>query len=205
MPTRNFGWELPPLGAGSWFESFFWGFPHSVEAALHPIAEIPQTRLATVLSAFAGNSLRLSWLAFATTYTTISCAPYGQFVGSFSITRSGRAAYFRFGCDFVGPDHSAVAAGQFADAGHFFRGIVMPGSVEVGGSSWVMKAVGVEGVPHDGGQRSVSFTALVPNLAAGDYSVRWQVLAQLNNATDSAFAFWPGHDAWATVAEVVAG
>lgn len=208
MGTTNFHFELPVFGAGSWHDQFFVGLPHSIETVLADVAGTAGGRTATVLSAFVGNSVRLSWLPFATpAFTTLSAAPIGAFVGSFQIVASGRAAYTRFAFDFYGPAHGQQIGGNFTDAAYLWRGIIMPGSIEVGGSRWVAKFIGTEGVDHDDGHRRVDVSAL-NSLGPGAYSIRFQVFAQLNSIAtapaggNSAFILWPGHRALATVAEV---
>jgi hypothetical protein len=196
-PTYNF--ELPEFGAGSWYEKFFVGLPHSIEVAVGSIAAgVSNLRCTPVLSAYVGTSLCIA----SSAWVTLSAAPFGSFVGAFQIAKPGRHAYLRGSINFWGPTYTHFASNS-EEGAYFFRAVVNPGSIAValGGPYAFWDSIRVT---QDDGHRQAAFAGIT-SLGPGAYTLTLQHRHALATPQDSGFYMWPGMHALLHGWEVVRG
>jgi hypothetical protein len=164
--TSQFSWSIPDRGISSWYEPFV-SLIQEIDLSVSSVQRANAVPFMTlVLSAYPTDVLIHSG-AEPSSFSVISCAPVGAFVGSFTMRNTPRWAWFDVR-GVLGNSVSQVLPPQSpVRAALQMRVVVNPGSVDLGGadSSWILQQMGEAEPVHFVGATS---------LAAGPHSAELQ-------------------------------
>ena len=96
MPTSHYGWTLPTEGQDPWYSTMDTLF-NAIDTSVHSVQTGMVTHMTMVISAYPNPALFIPNVAnvgAGGTWLVLSAAPYGRFVGSFSLVTSGAQAAF---------------------------------------------------------------------------------------------------------------
>ena len=153
-PTQYYSWSYPTQNQDPWFTTFD-TFASAIDAAVHSVdvrassleAESPG-RMTLVLSHFANNNAMGISSATATIgspilWTILSSAPTGRLSGAFTVVASGAQVLTSLTGYIYSEATGAITANTIL---HFFRVIVNPGSLVIGGNSAFVAVHNIVGV-----------------------------------------------------------
>ena len=147
-PTARWNWSFPTEGQDPWytpFDTFATAIDltvYSTTAALSLSANsyyqqpLPP-RYTAVISTYMADFLSFQGTTNAEpAWFILSAAPYGAFVGSFSVANSGGMALLGLTGELVALKSSYIANNSPADNVVTFRACIQPGSITNPGSAW---------------------------------------------------------------------
>lgn len=174
-PTATFSWQYPSENQDPWFsqfDTFASAIDLQVASAQTRVTSLEQAmlpRITQVLSVYpSGTGPTIQGSTTPTAWTIMSAAPYGRFVGSFSVLNSGVVVAFTWY-----PSMFFGGAGAFmaAAAKVQWRGVVLPGSITVpnsdGSQGWNWPAT------TNGNHLPQAFFG-VTSLGPGNFSIEMQ-------------------------------
>lgn len=198
-PTQYYGWTLPTEGSDPWYQTFD-DMVSATDVSVRSVENITGTRYTLVVSTNGSlliNSDTTGAVVGQAYFGVMSSSPFGRFVGSFSLVRSGAAALFAVSIQ--GRLDHVLDSIVRNDLRLAVRGVVQGNgmtslSVPQNSLFW-SHAPGVTEV-----QQQLRWTAAV-SLGPGTYSVEWQ--AQVMSATTGAGSEWRSTTTDRFVAEVL--